>query len=749
MSGGIFHPPSSSNAIKQDPLCCLLCNEQYDQPCLLQCYHSFCSNCLRGRSQDGLMLCPMCGAETVLQGDDTTLPPTDSLVTFLLSTTAQKNASCANCEEEHEDMFYCNTCAQPLCEQCRTETHRARMFALHEVVPLGKRTKDIQRHCDRHGQPFIMFSTETKEMLCINCFRDTSVSSRANCIDLESAYNEGCEKLDHEVLAMKELQNAVQDAIVLVKVLLDEIEQNADTEKSAINELYDKIQEKVAATRKTLLQQVDNQYKEKDKIFKEQLCQLSALLPTLHVHLAMASSFSSSANKFEFLELGYVLMSRLSALTHADNPIQPRHTSLISTDHKLEYSKQDKGGMSGASNTLQGGATSSLHYTNGNGRRMNSNGHKVKFIEANTLFADHCKEFEANHRDILQKFELLKVRVQDAQRDMTLRRCLARPQHLKDISEKCDTIEEQANQELEHLQQKHSILEKHWDESCTRIAIEQEIYQAQVNDLVRVKKENEKVATIVRQLQPFISSIGTVTERISPKLGETNRSLKHDNEIQSLFEQINTMSPDSQQRIEAIASVQEERQTQIANKTNPLDDALIKTKGMLKSPSIRDTGPRKDRDSISSDKAKDIEAIIEDPTNSEELNQVDALLKDIRDSVSRKDRDLINSDNQPKNTGTLTKEHIPSEESINTVDTQVGKDSGVSEKSKVIDSLAEEGAKLSEEHVNSSIACLQIAVNHEITTRSGDHLQGGLLEPIDHKSIQNQNVCRDDQKHEK
>ena len=49
--------------------------------------------------------------------------------------------------QEFEQMFFCNTCNQPLCEACREETHRAKMFTRHDIVVLSKRTKEIHREC--------------------------------------------------------------------------------------------------------------------------------------------------------------------------------------------------------------------------------------------------------------------------------------------------------------------------------------------------------------------------------------------------------------------------------------------------------------------------------------------------------------------------------------------------------------------------------------------------------------------------
>lgn len=50
-------------------------------------------------------------------------------------------------EQISSEMFFCNTCSQALCLHCRTETHKAKMFASHDVINLSKRTKEVHREC--------------------------------------------------------------------------------------------------------------------------------------------------------------------------------------------------------------------------------------------------------------------------------------------------------------------------------------------------------------------------------------------------------------------------------------------------------------------------------------------------------------------------------------------------------------------------------------------------------------------------
>ncbi|NWX94471.1 RN207 protein, partial [Nothoprocta pentlandii] len=272
------------------------------------------------------------------------LPPVDRLLQFLVAGAAEEEVQCANCDRrcakaEQDAMYFCNTCSQALCAPCRDETHRARMFARHDVVALAKRTKDVHKKCPLHQEPYIMFSTEKKSMLCICCFRDMQGESRAHCIDLETAYAQGCEKLDQAVMAVKELQTATREAIVLLKAMIEEVRSSACDEEAAISSLCSSMQETLAERRHALLRAVRSQHEEKEKALREQLAHLATLLPTLQVHLVTCSAFLSSASKAEFLDLGYQLMERLQKIVQLPHRLRPAQSSKISTEYRAEFAR--------------------------------------------------------------------------------------------------------------------------------------------------------------------------------------------------------------------------------------------------------------------------------------------------------------------------------------------------------------------------------------------------------------------------
>ncbi|XP_059762734.1 RING finger protein 207 isoform X3 [Balaenoptera ricei] len=348
MSGAIFAPlegPGALDAASGPPLVCPLCRAQYEHPCLLDCFHDFCAGCLRGRTADGRLACPLCQHQTVVKGPSG-LPPVDRLLQFLVDSSGDgmEVVRCANCDQEcgkqdAETTYFCNTCGQPLCARCRDETHRARMFARHDIVALGQRSRDVLQKCTLHAEPYIMFSTDRKSLLCIRCFRDMQGESRAHCVDLESAYVQGCERLQQAMLAVKALQTATREAIALLQAMVDEVRRSAADEEAAIHALFGSMQDKLAERKALLLQAVQSQYEEKDKAFKEQLSHLATLLPTLQVHLVICSSFLSLANKAEFLDLGYELVERLQGIVTRPHRLRPAQSSKIASDHRAEFAR--------------------------------------------------------------------------------------------------------------------------------------------------------------------------------------------------------------------------------------------------------------------------------------------------------------------------------------------------------------------------------------------------------------------------
>ncbi|XP_074916331.1 RING finger protein 207 isoform X6 [Chelonoidis abingdonii] len=639
MSGGIFSPLEDLCDLDNancHPLVCFLCHEQYEHPCLLDCYHNFCASCLRGRAIDSRLTCPLCGHQSIVKGNNG-LPPVDRLLKFLVDSSAdcEEEVQCANCDQEckkqeMDTMYFCNTCNQPLCSKCREETHKAKMFSRHEIVSLTKRTKDIHKKCSLHKEPYIMFSTEKKSMLCINCFRDMQVESRAHCIDIETAYMQGCEKLDQAVMAVKELQTSMREAIVLLKAMIEEVRNSADEEKTSINSLFSSMQEKLAERKKMLLKAVQSQYEEKEKAFKEQLSHLASLLPTLQVHLVTCSAFLSSANKAEFLDLGYQLMERLQKIVKLPHRLRPTQTSKINTEYRAEFahclepllllnprrSVVVSGGGIGPGisngNMLSGGQCSKTLIVPGcspSCDKMSITGSIVRkptmhrYISTKVLlaeggetpFTEHCRNYENMYRALQTEIQNLKDQVQELHRDLTKHHSLIKTEIMSEILQKSLQMDVQIASEYSSVEMMRSMFEEIWEETYQRVANEQEIYEAQLHDLLQLKQENSYLTTITKQIAPYVRSIAKVKERLEPRLQEP-RELKDDQTENLLKIYDDSTATSDTHRNDLTRSMEDNREPKVDNQMlnivteDPLlkDTYKTKQKGGTESPSQKD-----------------------------------------------------------------------------------------------------------------------------------------------------------------
>ncbi|XP_053126104.1 RING finger protein 207 isoform X2 [Hemicordylus capensis] len=568
MSGGIFSP--LENLCELDnahchPLVCFLCHEQYEHPCLLDCYHNFCASCLRGRAIDSRLTCPLCGHQSIVKGSG--LPPEDRLLKFLVDSSGdcEEEAQCANCDlqckkQDLDAMYFCNTCNQPLCAKCREETHKARMFSRHEIVSLTKRTKDIHKKCPLHEELYIMFSTEKKSMLCINCFRDMPVESRAHCIDIETAYMQGCEKLDQAVMAVKELQTSTREAIVLLRAMIEEVHNSAVAEETSINSLFSNMQEKLAERKKMLLKVVQSQYEEKEKAFKEQLAHLASLLPTLQVHLVTCSAFLSSANKAEFLDLGYQLMERLQKIVKLPHRMRPSQNSKINTEYRAEFAHclEPLLLLTPRRSVVVNGGSMGPGMSNGN----------------------MCA--------LQVEIQNLKDQVQELHRDLTKHHSLIKTEIMSEILQKSLQMDVQIASKYSSVEMMRSNFEETWEETYQRVANEQEIYEAQLHDLLQLKQENSYLTTITKQIAPYVRSIAKVKERLEPRLQEAKEKDGQAESLLKIYDDSMVVTVDAQHRAD-LSKATEDREspseTQAENQAlNPAaKDSLSKSKDYYRS----------------------------------------------------------------------------------------------------------------------------------------------------------------------
>ncbi|XP_065226442.1 RING finger protein 207-like isoform X2 [Planococcus citri] len=505
------------------PLICCLCEDYYSNPCLLSCYHSFCSRCLENRWDNGVIHCPLCGTQTECEGN---APPTDLLLKKLVELFDMDNPPCANCDKrERSSMFFCSTCNQALCGICRENTHRAKMFSSHEISPTSKFSQEGLKKCPIHGEPYVMYLVSQKIMLCVNCFRDLPAESRQHCIDVDTAYTQSVMKLESVITAVCETQNSVRDGIILCRSQLDELLHNTDAEKMTVHSFTQGLQDAINKTQSTILLEVQRQYEMKERSFRNQLVSLSTVLPILQQHILLCQSFSSTANKFQFLEVVFSMIDRLNTVANLPRLLRPTLSSQIKTNYRSEFAHclEPWVGRLLASSVQQThesvyetalptklSNSQIIHPMTGTPSQKQQSALKMKALEGDGPFSNHCRSFNSQVKELGTMMKNIKDRLGDLRKDVTvLHRSATPPLVLRHqvISQDCarlnDTLE-QIQVELERLK---TVFQSIWQEQLYRIHVEQDIFHQQMTDVVSLRGEVKQLSVAAKNLEPYVSQL--------------------------------------------------------------------------------------------------------------------------------------------------------------------------------------------------------------------------------------------------
>ncbi|VDM40598.1 unnamed protein product [Toxocara canis] len=472
------------NAESRNPLECLICDREFTEPIRLPCQHSYCHDCVQGRSS-----CPVCG--NAIEGELVA----DPLLTFLIETSHEAADVCANCDQISQPMHFCETCQQALCNRCRQNTHQAKMFAAHRLVPLEERARIKGRAtCPLHGEPYILYSVENRSLACIICFNNAA---------LDSSLRQTCQEM-------------------------------IDTLLSVRDRLFKKLDEEKAL---------------REKHFHEQMRQLTSLQPLIRLYLLSASIFCSSASKLDFLQSSTDLMKRIQNLISMECD-KPLYTGELTIDSREEFSRALEPFLGLSSILLSTGRNRGDETSDRSCGTSSPRGHHAYIKRSGSIymngssplstkyqlvvdlagaFGEQFARVETPLRQYNRGVAKLGKSVQEMQKDLTLRRCIIR-------------------KEFPQLQQI-------WQEQLDRVRRQQVLFREKIEEMIQLRENARHVLSAARQLEPFAVCLAAVSSVIDRRRCHRPDPAP----MESLCLQINTIEPDSQHRIEAIEKEEQNR----------------------------------------------------------------------------------------------------------------------------------------------------------------------------------------------
>lgn len=227
-----------------DPLQCMICSKRHKDPRILECFHSFCRECIDKHinkiEAKASFACPMCRTEIVIPKSGVKGFKVNYYIRAIQASAAFSTFSnCDKCKPETvEAEDRCLECESNYCDTCSnrhidTDGHRD-----HHVIKLSKpETKSITQlshksYCEKHKEENKFYCMLCEIPVCKECVAKVSDHKGHKYKSIQEGAKEKREKVNPMIKSMHEYLPCLQDYVkemVDSKKLLDGYSQEAIT----------------------------------------------------------------------------------------------------------------------------------------------------------------------------------------------------------------------------------------------------------------------------------------------------------------------------------------------------------------------------------------------------------------------------------------------------------------------------------------------------------------------------------------
>ena len=190
----------------RDLLECCICAEEYSDPRMLPCIHTFCLGCLEKVGHDKepgeSMMCPMCRAEfkipdTGFEGIQKNFFMKKLMDLYGLSKGGSRETLCDACQEDDSmgevpaAVMICIECNQKLCDLCCQCHKKSKASKQHQLVDLKNKdvinqwtSKLTNSFCIYHqSEPIKLFCQDCSSAICCDCQGENHDGHECSTVD--------------------------------------------------------------------------------------------------------------------------------------------------------------------------------------------------------------------------------------------------------------------------------------------------------------------------------------------------------------------------------------------------------------------------------------------------------------------------------------------------------------------------------------------------------------------------------------
>ena len=279
-----------SDALKklEEQLTCPICLDDYTDPKILLCLHSFCHQCLEGLPLDlqGKKLflsCPTCRTPTELPEAGVAGFPIAFFInnltevhSLLKKVSGDQHVSCDNCKKS-DATGYCKQCTKFFCTECLGVHNKWAPFVDHTVISLDEVARnafqllsikpEVTMNCSSHDKPLEIYCETCYDFICHNC---TVRIHKGHEYDLVSdTYDKYRRIIESSLEPVKEQIVVVTEAVITLTQREKEITHQGETVKEEIHVMIKQIIDLLQSERK-LTEDVDLAVRHKLSMLSQQ-----------------------------------------------------------------------------------------------------------------------------------------------------------------------------------------------------------------------------------------------------------------------------------------------------------------------------------------------------------------------------------------------------------------------------------------------------------------------------------------------
>nr|CAD2158371.1 unnamed protein product [Meloidogyne enterolobii] len=587
------------NKAYNNPLNCLRCNSAMQDPVRLPCQHHFCRQCVNS-SECTTCLRPFNLAELA----------TDKVLNYIVESSREATETCANCDKISQPMYFCETCQQPLCAECREITHRAKIFLLHNIVQMEERGRIRNRpFCSAHNEPFILYCLESKSLMCIECFNSSSLERRGHFLNIDVAHKICCDKLEKSAVNLRAFQSELREQCDLRRRLVDELEKNFDFMAKEVTTKCDEIIFRVTQLKYYLLDKLDVEKTEKKDKIIVQLNNFEFLESPLAINLLSVSIFCSYASKIDLLhcygDLSKLIQQFLSSNSQHLQKVKfdsnlnidfakefnlsicqplgfippPNRTENVLMSNKLignsgKTAKNDRHGSINQPTSTEINVPTSFEFLFGPDPFISS---KLPFNrESNTFNPMNSESDSFMEQRFMDQFQYITIPLQkftkeisfistslmDLHKDIVLRRCVVNGDELINRLACCESAWDQLEAHKKKVQMIiQQSLNQIWRRDIERVQRQQHLVKEKLEEMKHLQKLAQQALKISQHLKPFAVQMAGIISVIDVR----RTTLTVLSPMEQICSEIGQIGMDSEIRVAAIDKEEKLRQQKIAN----------------------------------------------------------------------------------------------------------------------------------------------------------------------------------------